>query len=55
MVQTKKPKVQRAYVTAKDPDSKRTKSFTVYNMTPEQFKAACEGSTLRPRRAKSAP
>jgi hypothetical protein len=36
-MQFAKPTLQRAQVVVRDPDTGKSKSFTVYGVTPEQF------------------
>jgi hypothetical protein len=37
-MQFEKPKLQRAYITATDPETRKSVSFTVYGVTPDEFK-----------------
>lgn len=42
--QLDRPKVQRVYVTARDPDTGDSKSTTLYNISPEKFIESVRGA-----------
>jgi hypothetical protein len=47
---TERPKDQRVYVVARDPETGKSRSVTVYGVNPDQFVEAVKARASKPRR-----
>lgn len=52
---TEKPRIQRVYVTALDPDTKKSQSVTLYGATPEQVIEKLRSDAAKDKRKQASP